>query len=472
MHSAARKLGTLTTVKFSLLLCSGLGLALLITSCDQSPKTTGGNGSTLPAACQAAIGLSNQAADLNPALLSGQAVTETTSDPGTQTTPDWTAPHVAGEVLVIGNGNLSAQAMSKLNGLKLTPVATGVQRAATPGGQTDQVFAGTLRAAGLNVQPNFIYHALGMVNDPGFPGNSGVVVGQFKMFQTYLTRTRVPQAWNTLATCGLTPQGVLTAMVDTPLESAHSELKDRITMGAARLPAGTETGHGTAGAGLIGANTNNGSGLSGIVWNAQLLSEEVLDAGGGTTSQIALGIEDAVSRGAGVINLSLGEAGTTGDTVLTNAIVKAQQSAVVVVAAGNTPNQGVYYPANLPGVIAVGSTGSSDSALACYSARPGNGIARTLDIVAPGGAGYKGDCSGATLDQDLLLLGPNNGYMLDAGTSFAAPQVSAVAALMRAANPKLTASQTRALLIGSVNRASGLPLLDANAAVKAALRAY
>ncbi|WP_291424151.1 S8 family serine peptidase [Deinococcus sp.] len=459
-------------MKVSLLLCLGLGLTLLITSCTQSPKTTGGNGSSLSAACQTAIGLSSQPAGLNPvmapALLTGQAVT---TGPGTQTAPDWAAPHVAGEVLVIGSGQLSAQATSRLSGLKLTPVATGVQRAETPGGQTDQAFARTLRAAGLNVQPNFIYHALGMVDDPGFPGNSGLLVGQFKMFQTYLTRTRVPQAWNTLAICGLTPQGALTAMVDTPLDSAHSELKNRITVGAARLPAATGTGHGTAGAGLIAANTNNGSGLSGIVWNAQLLSEEVLAADGGTTSQIALGIDDAVSRGARVINLSLGEPGNSGDTVLTNSILKAQQSAVVVVAAGNRPDQGVYYPANLPGVIAVGSTGSSDSALACYSARPGNGIDRTLDIVAPGGAGYEGGCDGATLDQDLLLLAPNNSYILDAGTSFAAPQVSAVAALMRAANPKLTASQTRALLIGSVNWASGLPLLDANAAVKAALRA-
>ena len=56
------------------------------------------------------------------------------------------------------------------------------------------------------------------------------------------------------------------------------------------------------------------------------------------------------------------------------------------------------------------------------------------------------------------------------GTSFSAPQVSGVAALMRAANPGLTAAQTKALILQTVDRSAGLPLLDANAAVRAATR--
>lgn len=70
----------------------------------------------------------------------------------------------------------------------------------------------------------------------------------------------------------------------------------------------------------------------------------------------------------------------------------------------------------------------------------------------------------------MLLLAPGNTYALEAGTSFAAPLVSGVAALMRAANPNLTAGQTKTLLLNSVNTASGLPLLDANAAVRAATK--
>ncbi|MFD1732832.1 S8 family serine peptidase [Deinococcus malanensis] len=70
----------------------------------------------------------------------------------------------------------------------------------------------------------------------------------------------------------------------------------------------------------------------------------------------------------------------------------------------------------------------------------------------------------------MLVLAPGNAYTHIAGTSEAAPLVSGVAALMRAANPDLSAAQTRTLLLSTANSSSGLPLLDATAAVRAALK--
>lgn len=167
--------------------------------------------------------------------------------------------------------------------------------------------------------------------------------------------------------------------------------------------------------------------------------------------------------------MSLGLKGNPGDVALDTALTDAAQSAVLVASAGNTSGDGVYYPASNPNVIAVGAVGAKDGTLACYSARPNATLTRALDLVAPGGAG-SGICGGATGSQDMLVLAPGGGYALSAGTSEAAPLVSGVAALMRAANPNLTAPQTRALLIGSADSSAGLPLLDAEAAVRAATR--
>ncbi|THF85862.1 peptidase S8 [Deinococcus sp. KSM4-11] len=391
---------------------------------------------------------------------------------------NWSAPHVAGRVLVTtgaGSGapSLRAQSLEALGAVSVQTVMPGLLRVATPTGQSDQVFAAGLRAAGLHVQPDYLYRALATPDDPGAPGNKGITVataqGTKTMNQTYLTRIAAPQAWAFLRACGKTPAAASTAMLDTAVDTTHPELQGRIVNQMSYLPSTfTQTqDHGTATTGVLGATTNNGAGLAGLTWSGPVVSVEVLGAEGTSTSAVAQGVNYAVQKGAKVINMSLGAAGITSDSVLDAALTAAANSAVLVAAAGNTPGDGVYYPASHPDVIAVGAVGVKDSVLACYSARPSAKLPRKLDIVAPGGASY-GTCAGTVATDDLLLLAPGGGYALEAGTSFSAPLVSGVAALMRAANPALTAAQTKTLLLGSVNSAGGLPLLDANAAVQAA----
>ncbi|GGK13080.1 serine protease [Deinococcus malanensis] len=390
-------------------------------------------------------------------------------------TPDWSAPHVPGRVLVVGGSGLSAQSLSALSTVRTQTVISGLSLAFTPSGESDEAFANRLEATGLKVQPDYVYRKLAtVVNDPGYPGNDGFASGGTNVTQNYLTRVRAERAWTFLQGCSKTPAGVITAVLDTGTDAAHEDLQGRVLPGAhfVGTTAATvdEDGHGTATAGLIGATANNGKGLAGVIWGGQnLLPVKVLSSTGeGSTSTLVKGVNYAVSQGAKVINMSLGStvAGAT-DKALDAALTAAADSAVLVASAGNTATDGVYYPASHSRVIAVGAVGALDGVLACYSARPNEKYPRPLDIVAPGGAS---NCAGATAAQQMLILAPGNKYALAAGTSESAPLVSGVASLMRAANPKLSAEQTKSLLLSSVNRANGLPLLDAEAAVRAATK--
>lgn len=397
--------------------------------------------------------------------------------------PDWSAPHVPGQVLVTdAGGTLSAQALNILSTVRTQPVADGLRLAQTPAGETDRAFAARLAGAGLRAQPNFIYQPLALPNDPGYPGNAGIRLGDNTTnIQDYLPRIRAAGAWTFLQTCGKTLAGALTAVLDSGVDGGHPDLQGRLVPGTSFAQSGTgttdETGHGTGVSGLIGAATNNGIGLAGVTWSGKtVLPVKVFNTGGITTDALTQGLNYAVKQGAKVINMSLGAPGDLGDAALDAAINSAARSAVLVAAAGNEPDKGVYYPASNPNVIAVGAVGTQDNVLACYSARPNAERTRALDIVAPGGAGW-GRCPETSPQQDLLVLGLNGSYTRVAGTSEAAPLVSGVAALVRAANPNLTAPQTRALLLDNVRRVQspdfpgeGLPLLDAEAAVRAATR--
>lgn len=388
--------------------------------------------------------------------------------------PDWSAAHVPGQVLVLGGaGDLSAQGATALSAVRTQAVVPGVTLAFTPAGESDRAFAARLDAAGVRAQPNFIYRALAAPSDPGFPGNAGITVSGQNMTQHYLPRIRAAQAWDFLAGCGKTPKAALTAVLDSGVDGTHRDLAGRLLTPRTAIKNGTSaadaTGHGTASVGLIGAATNNGVGVAGVTWTGQnVLSIRVLDADGGTTADLTAGLALAVGSGAKVINMSLGSPGNPNDVALTAALTSTAKQAVLVAAAGNTAEQGVYFPASHPDVIAVGALGAG-SGLACYSARPTRTEPRQLDLVAPGGAGY-GACPGATPAQDLLVLAPGGGYTLMAGTSEAAPLVSGVAALMRGANPDLSAQEARARLLESAQVVGGLPVLNAEAAVRAATR--
>lgn len=95
-------------------------------------------------------------------------------------------------------------------------------------------------------------------------------------------------------------------------------------------------GHGTHVSGTIGAEANNGKGIAGLCWNAKIMAVRVLGLDGGTTADIAKGIQFARYNGAKVINMSLGGASEGYDAVLDQAMTDATNAGVFIVsAAGN-----------------------------------------------------------------------------------------------------------------------------------------
>jgi serine protease len=198
--------------------------------------------------------------------------------------------------------------------------------------------------------------------------------------------------------------------------------------------------HGTHVASIIAEATNNGSGASGIAYQSAIMPVKVLDSDGfGSNAGIAEGIDYVVNFRQGgvnpvrVINLSLG--GSARSQVLQAAVDRAVGAGITVVAsAGNDNTSPVDFPAGFSNVIAVGSV-DLRKVKASYSS-----FGADLDLMAPGGDNRRDDNNDGrpdgvlqqTFDPDAATLGryDNFAYYFVVGTSQAAPQVSALAALL------------------------------------------
>ncbi|WP_238158502.1 S8 family serine peptidase [Kribbella voronezhensis] len=244
---------------------------------------------------------------------------------------------------------------------------------------------------------------------------------------------RMPQAWDLTKTAGAQTVAVL----DTGIDAGHPDLAGRVLAGYNEIRPGTspndDNGHGTMTAGIIGANTNNGAGVAGVAWNVKILPVKVLDSSGsGPDSGIIAGINWAASNGAKVINMSLG--GDGDDSLLHDAVKSAVAKGVVVVAAaGNTGVNVPHFPASYPEVLSVAAT-DNNGALTSFSTQ-----GDWVDIAAPG--------------WNIISTGPRSltpaGYLpywTGSGTSFSAPMVAGVAALVRNKYPTYTPAQVMARL--------------------------
>ena len=265
----------------------------------------------------------------------------------------------------------------------------------------------TLAAA----MPDYVRHAFEVPNDP-----------YFDIAEGYLTTVRMPQAWD--LSHGST--GTIVAVVDTGVTSvldlATQVLPGRnFVAGNADAHDDTTIGHGTLVAGVAAATTNNGIGIAGAAWNTSVLPVKVLDARGiGTDTQVAAGIVWAVDHGAKVINLSLG--GTSPGETLCDAVSYADShSALVVAAAGNSGNASTVYPAACPGAVAVSATDTNGD-LAYFSS-----YGSWVSLTAPG--------------VGILSTRGDNTYGSESGTSFSAPLVTAVAALVLGQHPDWSPSR-------------------------------
>jgi subtilisin family serine protease len=251
-----------------------------------------------------------------------------------------------------------------------------------------------------------VVHALRVPNDELLPT------------QWSITKTHAEQAWD--ASTGSSE--VVVAIVDTGVDASQPDLRGKLVAGYDYVnndqDPSDDNGHGTAVAGIVAANTDNGIGVAGYCWACRLMPVKVLGADGtGFASGLAQGIVWATDHGARVINASLGS--TVDDLTLAAAAQYAWVHGVLVVAAaGNESSPAPDYPAVLPNVLSVSASDENDQ-LYSFS----NTGAR---VAAPG---------------ENSTTAPGSGYVSFLGTSSAALVVSGIAGLAFSLVPGATPAQ-------------------------------
>jgi len=300
-------------------------------------------------------------------------------------------------------------------------------------------------------------------NDPYYPATGGSV-GQWGV-----ERVGLPAAWD----ISVGSRDIVIAVLDTGINPDIVDFSGRIVSpysvltNSSQWPAwkdGSETGHGSAVAGIATAQGNNGAGIAGAAWNVKIMPVKISDNGESDTLLLAEAIDYAAAQGADVINVSFATPpGSTAGLTLKSAVASAvAKGTVIVAAAGNWGATSVGYPAGLPGVIGVGATDTFDALWTQAEEASNSGSA--LDIAAPGGrilSYYKAS-------------GERFGYY--GGTSMASPLVAGVAALILSVDPSLAAEEVYDILAGSADDLGasgwdeqfGWGLLDADEAVSQA----
>ena len=366
------------------------------------------------------------------------------------------------------------------------------------------------------VQPNYIYQAMAVPNDP------------YYVHQWHYPLIALPQAWD--ITKG--NDDVVMALIDSGVVTDHPDLASRLLRNGRNRVVGYDfiadrnraadgdgidpdpydvgdsavigkgsSFHGTHVAGTVGAATDNGNGVAGVTWSGKIMPIRVLGKGGGTSWDIAQGIRYAARLAndsgdlppvrADVVNLSLGPSNEQCrrlpaiDRETRDALGAAIDAGVVVVVAAGNDSCGESTPmSTVEGVISVSATDQIGRA-------PYSNYGAMVDVAAPGGSmvadqngdGYPDGVLSTLADDSAAPL--RHEYDFLQGTSMAAPHVSGVVALMLAVNPDLTPNDINRLLAGThadpaagpITRDWGAPgrddefghgLIDANQAVRVA----
>jgi subtilisin family serine protease len=276
-------------------------------------------------------------------------------------------------------------------------------------------------------------------NDPSGPSLSGS--------QWFLNAINAPNAWNIQNGTST----VVVAVVDNAIMRTHPDLIGNIYVNAGEiagnlidddgngyvddvngydvgdndnivLPANTSWSHGTHCSGIVGARTDNSTGISSIGMNLRILPVKATanSAGSNAITNGYGGIVYAARTKAQVISCSWGGTGSAASdqSVINYAWGK---GCVIICAAANDGNSVLHYPAAYTNVYAVASSGTTNvkSGFSCYGT--------WVDITAPG--------------ESIYSTVPNTTYANMQGTSMACPLVAGLAGLMLSKNPYLTPTQ-------------------------------
>ncbi|HDZ86853.1 MAG TPA: hypothetical protein ENH57_04085, partial [Actinobacteria bacterium] len=194
-----------------------------------------------------------------------------------------------------------------------------------------------------------------------------------------------------------------------------------------------DNGHGTHVSGIIGATTNNNTGVAGTSPGAKIMALKAGASSGSLyTSDIIEAINYAKDNGADIINMSFGSTGFS--AAQSDALTNAYNAGVTLFASsGNSYTSTMSYPAGMTNVIGVGSTTNKNlkSSFSTYNS--------SVDISAPGSSIY------ATMPTyPVAINGQNYAYL--SGTSMASPMAAGVGALVLSKNPSFTPAQVQSRL--------------------------
>ncbi len=303
-----------------------------------------------------------------------------------------------------------------------------------------------------SAEPWFIGQLHAVPNDP--------LVGS----QQALATIRMPAAWDLQQG----NPGIVIAISDNGVDQQHEDLQGSLWTNTGEIPdnmidddnngyvddyqgynftwqeEGTQpgvtinyraNGHGTRVAGIACATTNNGIGMAGIAWNCRMLPMKTART---DQNGILYGYQSlmyAAQMGARIVNCSWGA--VKPPSVIDQDIVDycTELGTLIVASAGNHGDgtgglgwQLVNFPASYRGVLGVGETTAGDAVV------QSSGLGINAGVMAPGNRATTTEAGGGYATQGIT------------GTSFAAPIVSGVAALVAAQYPTLPPRQIAALI--------------------------
>ena len=287
--------------------------------------------------------------------------------------------------------------------------------------------------------------AAGMTNDP------------YSSKQWGMKMIGMEAAWQS----GLTGRGVRVAVIDGGVYTNTGEFDaDRLLPGKNMISEGGSTedsnGHGTFIAGIIGASKDNGVGIAGVAPGVTIVPIKTSNDGdtqNGVSAQAFYAAVDefhcdVINYSSGAMQLSSG---------IREAVDYAVSKGVIVVCStGNDGGTALYYPGALEDTIGVGSI-NKGMERSEFSHRN-----KSIFVVAPG--------------EDVYSLGQNGSVYSSRGTSFSAPFVAGLAALLKEAHPEMNTADFKQILIRSSKDLGeagydveyGYGLIQAPAAIRAA----
>jgi len=315
-------------------------------------------------------------------------------------------------------------------------------------------------------QPDHVYNAFLPTpyhsNDPYYAdGNQWALFNQGQNGGVAGADIRAPYAWRILYESGkpIGSSAVKVGVIDTGVDYNHPDLSanckkadgfDFYNTDADPMDDGD---HGTHVAGIIGATGNNGVGVSGVAWACRIYPIKALNSSmQATDTSILYSLDHVDMMGCHIVNMSFGSYSFS--QAVANAIA-GMPGVLFICAAGNDANNNdvsPVYPASLGfnNIISVCNTNNKDQ-LNSHS----NYGATSVHVGAPG--------------TNICSTFPGGIYLWMSGTSMAAPIVTGIAVLLKAAFPELTVAQIRSQILDNVDV---IPALSGKCSTGGRVNAY